>query len=46
MLCIITKFQLGEESAQNRKMLEDKMTAIGYQIVTDRGDIKKGSILL
>lgn len=31
----------GAESAQSRKILEEKMTSIGYGVVTDRGDIKK-----
>ena len=30
----------GAESAQRKQVLEEKMLAIGYQIVTDRGDIK------
>ena len=31
----------GAESAQSRQILTEKMHAIGYQVVTDRGDIKK-----
>ena len=31
----------GAESAQSKKMLEEKMASIGYRIVTGRGDIKK-----
>ena len=31
----------GAESAQCRDALADRMASIGYQIVTDRGDIKK-----
>lgn len=31
----------GAESAQSRKILEEKMASIGYRVVTDRGDIKK-----
>lgn len=30
----------GAESAQSRQSLEERMNSIGYQIVTDRGDIK------
>lgn len=35
------KISDGAESAQSRKILEEKMTSIGYRVVTDRGDIKK-----
>ncbi len=31
----------GAESAQNKKMLEMRMASVGYEVVTDRGDIKK-----
>ena len=31
----------GAESAQSRKILEERMTSIGYRVVTDRGDSKK-----
>lgn len=34
------KVALGAESAQSRKLLEEQMSAIGYRVVTDRGDIK------
>ena len=34
------KICTGEESAQCKKCLEDRMKGIGYEIVTDRGDIK------
>ena len=30
----------GAESALNKKMLEERMKSIGYEIVTDRGDFK------
>lgn len=30
----------GAESAQNKNALVERMTAIGYEVVTDRGDIK------
>lgn len=30
----------GAESAQRRKVLEERMCSIGYRVVTDRGDIK------
>lgn len=36
------KIATGEESAQSIKLLKEKMASIGYQIVTDRGDIMKG----
>lgn len=36
------KISTGEESAQSIKILKEKMTSIGYEIVTDRGDIKRG----
>lgn len=36
------KISTGEESAQSIKTLKEKMTSIGYEIVTDRGDIKRG----
>ena len=35
------KICTGEESAQCRGCLERRMDAIGYRIVTDRGDVKK-----
>lgn len=35
------KICTGEESAQCRDCLERRMDAIGYRIVTDRGDIRK-----
>lgn len=35
------KIATGEESAQSIKLLKQKMTSIGYQIVTDRGDRKE-----
>ena len=31
----------GAESAQSKYELEKRMTYIGYEVVTDRGDIKK-----
>ena len=31
----------GAESAQSKKILEEKMISIGYRVVTDKGDIKK-----
>ena len=31
----------GAESAQSKNTLEERMTSIGYEIVTDRGDIKR-----
>ena len=31
----------GAESAQSKRILIEKMNSIGYEIVTDRGDIKK-----
>mgnify|MGYP002763106956 FL=1 len=34
------KICTGEESAQCKGCLSGRMSAIGYQIVTDRGDIK------
>ncbi len=36
------KISTGEESAQSIKISKEKMTSIGYEIVTDRGDIKRG----
>ncbi len=36
------KISTGEESAGSIKILKEKMTSIGYEIVTDRGDIKRG----
>ncbi len=36
------KIATGEESAQSIMLLKEKMTSIGYEIVTDKGDIKKG----
>lgn len=35
------KICTGEESAQCRTCLESRMKSVGYEIVTDRGDIKK-----
>lgn len=35
------KICTGEESAECRKCLETRMKSIGYEIVTDRGDIRK-----
>lgn len=37
------KISSNEESAQSKYMLEEKMKAIGYEVVVDRGDIKKGN---
>ena len=31
----------GAESAQSKKILEEKVISIGYRVVTDKGDIKK-----
>ncbi len=36
------KICTGEESAQCRDCLNQRMISVGYEIVTDRGDIKKG----
>lgn len=36
------KICTGEESAQCRGCLQRRMESIGYELVTDRGDIKKG----
>lgn len=36
------KLSVGAESAQGKKELENRMEAIGYKIVTARGDAKKG----
>jgi len=35
------KIATGDESAQSLRNLKDRMAAIGYEIVTDRGDVKK-----
>jgi len=35
------KLSSGGEDALKKKLLEEKMSSIGYEIVTDRGDIKK-----
>lgn len=35
------KISTGEESAQSKQLLEEKMASIGYQVVTSRGDIIK-----
>ena len=35
------KIATGEESAQSVEILKEKMTSIGYEIVTDRGDRKE-----
>ena len=37
------KICTGEESAQCRTCLEQKIKAIGYEIVTSRGDMKEGN---
>ena len=34
------KISTGEEAAECKAALEKKMNAIGYKIVTERGDIK------
>ncbi len=34
------KIATGDESAQSLRNLKDRMAAIGYEIVTDRGDVK------
>ena len=36
------KICMGDESAQCRNCLEQRMNSIGYEIVTDIGDIRKG----
>lgn len=36
------KLSSGAEAAANKRMLEEKMKAIGYRIVTDIGNYKKG----
>lgn len=36
------KICTGEEAAESIEQLKEKMSKIGYQIVTDRGDYKKG----
>lgn len=36
------KICTGDESAQNKSALERQMNSIGYEIVTDIGDIRKG----
>lgn len=36
------KISDGAESAQSKKTLEERINSIGYSIVVDRGDIKKG----
>ncbi len=38
------KICTGEESAQCRGCLAGRMASIGFEIVTDRGDVKKGSL--
>ena len=35
------KVSEGAESAQSKKMLEERMASIGYRVVTDKGDIMK-----
>lgn len=35
------KISTGAEDAQQRKELEKRMKAIGYEVVTDRGDVKR-----
>ena len=35
------KISTGEESAQSKAMLEERMRSIGYRVVTARGDVKK-----
>ncbi len=37
------KLSSGAEAAANKRMLEEKMEAIGYKIVTDIGNYKKGN---
>lgn len=39
------KLSTGDEAAQSVKSLSEKMEAIGYEIVCDRGDIKKNTNL-
>ena len=39
------KLCTGEESAQSKKELEERMAAIGYTVVTARGDIKRNQII-
>lgn len=34
------KISTGEESAQSKQLLVDKMSSIGYEVVTARGDVK------
>lgn len=34
------KISTGEESAQSKQLLVEKLASIGYEVVTDRGDIK------
>ena len=36
------KICTGEESAESIEKLKEKMSRIGYRIVTDRGDYRKG----
>ena len=40
------KICTGEESAQCRSCLEQRMRSIGYEIVTDRGDRKKANLCI
>jgi len=35
------KLSSGAEAAQNLQDLKDRMAAIGYEVVIDRGDIRK-----
>ncbi len=37
------KLSAGAESAQGKALLEEKMSSIGYRIVTDRGDYKRNN---
>lgn len=38
------KLSSGAESAQSLKELQERMRKIGYEVVTDRGDVKRGHI--
>ena len=35
------KLSSGAEAAQNLQELRDRMAAIGYEVVTDRGDVNR-----
>ena len=37
------KIATGDESAQSLQNLKERMASIGYEIVTDRGDVKRSS---